>query len=146
MKNKILVLLVLLGSPCSFTFAQTIFPFYGIDSFIIEFIYQQYFPLHAAAKKGDIASIKALIQAGMNVNALDSEGDTPLLVAALHAQRDAFQCLQDLGANLSCLVTVKNDQNLFTVGEDKEIGHLFPSNTSLQQVNNNTDDKFELRH
>jgi cytohesin len=46
-------------------------------------------PLYAAARAGDVEKIKALLKAGADVNARDSQGMTPLEGAILSGKRDA---------------------------------------------------------
>jgi hypothetical protein len=45
-------------------------------------------PLMCAAWHGEFYAVEALLEAGANVNARDSEGDTPLLVATQQAKAD----------------------------------------------------------
>ena len=48
-------------------------------------------PLHEAAKAGDAAKVKSLLEAGTNPCEADSRGKVPYDVAADKAVRDAFR-------------------------------------------------------
>src|ERR1035438_5292520 len=62
-------------------------------------------PVHDAARKGDLNKVKALLQSDPKlVSDVDSKGDTPLHVAALHGELAVAQALLDAGAD----VNVKN--------------------------------------
>lgn len=59
-------------------------------------------PIHDAARKGDVKKVKALLQSDPKLaTAKDSEGDTPLHLAALHGQLEVAQALIDAGANVN---------------------------------------------
>jgi ankyrin repeat protein len=71
-------------------------------------------PIHDAARKGDAKKVKALLQADAKiVNDRDSNGDTPLHVAALHNQLAIAQVLLEAGAD----VNAKNSYGAFTPGD-----------------------------
>lgn len=54
-----------------------------------------------AIKKNDIIIVKALIDAGADINARNRTGLTPLHVAALTGQKAAVELLIDKGANIN---------------------------------------------
>jgi uncharacterized protein len=57
-------------------------------------------PLHFAARQGSLASARALVDAGANVNASSpADRSTPLLVATINGQFDLAMYLVDRGAN-----------------------------------------------
>ena len=56
-------------------------------------------PLHDAAKQGDTAEVERLIQAGIELEALDDDGLTPLIVAALAGQQGTTKLLIDNGVD-----------------------------------------------
>lgn len=58
--------------------------------------------LHRAVATGHSTCVEALIDAGANVNAVDSAGDTPLIVAAKHCRQSlaAMKCLVQAGCDL----------------------------------------------
>jgi uncharacterized protein len=57
-------------------------------------------PLHFAARQGSLASARALVDAGANVNASSpADRSTPLLVATINGQFDLAMYLLDRGAN-----------------------------------------------
>jgi ankyrin repeat protein len=56
--------------------------------------------LLAAAATGDLASIRAAIGAGANVDCRDASGRTPLLVATQARQAEAFQALIEADADV----------------------------------------------
>ncbi len=58
-------------------------------------------PLFNAAKKGDVAKLKQLIDAGEDVNARDRERRTPLLEAVLANQPAAARVMIESGADLN---------------------------------------------
>src|ERR1035438_2724457 len=67
-------------------------------------------PVHDAARKGDLNKVKALLQSDPKlVSDVDSKGDTPLHVAALHGELAVAQALLDAGAD----VNVKNHYGAF---------------------------------
>lgn len=55
--------------------------------------------LHAAAKNGTLGTVKLLIDHGASVNALDSEGTTPLLLALMEKNSETAGLLLDNGAD-----------------------------------------------
>ena len=78
-------------------------------------------PLHRAAYKGDVETIKELIQQGESVHSLNSEGATPLHWAAFKGKPEAAKLLLRYGADVNArtkkgstplrlAVTHKNDE------------------------------------
>jgi ankyrin repeat protein len=57
--------------------------------------------LFQAIRGGDPAEIKALLKAGVPVNARDARGNTPLTAAALNDDADVLELLLDAGAELN---------------------------------------------
>jgi len=58
--------------------------------------------LHRAVASGRSMCVTALVDAGANVNAVDSAGDTPLIVAAKHCRQSmaSMKCLVNAGCDL----------------------------------------------
>ena len=54
--------------------------------------------LHEAAKTGDIDIVKALIEAGANVNQANSLGNTPIYGATCNSHLDVVKALKTAGA------------------------------------------------
>lgn len=59
--------------------------------------------LHRAAQTGDAAEIRRLAAAGMDVNARDRHGRTPVHVAAFASNDDALRALAEAGADMDAL-------------------------------------------
>ena len=55
-------------------------------------------------RQGDIASVKAALAAGADVNSKDAEGSTPLMYAALYSNADCMRLLLGRGADPKRLV------------------------------------------
>lgn len=68
-----------------------------------------YAGLHAAAARGDVAEIRALIADKANPNARDSAGRTPLHVAAFGSQYDAMRALVAGGGDINALENDRYD-------------------------------------
>jgi uncharacterized protein len=62
-----------------------------------------YAGLHAAANRGDVVRLKALLTGGAPVDARDAAGRTPLHVATFARQREAIRALAAAGATLDLL-------------------------------------------
>ena len=56
-------------------------------------------PLHSAAQHGDLSSVRHLLAAGANPNALDLQGMTPLAYAALRGHNRIVTMLRKYGAH-----------------------------------------------
>jgi len=59
--------------------------------------------LHEAAHLGDVDRILQLLKAGADIEAQDTSGRTPLLVAAFASHDDCVEALAKAGANLNAL-------------------------------------------
>ncbi len=70
---------------------------------------QAYQGLHAAAAKGDSATIEKLVKAGAAVDARDGHSRTPLHVAAFMHKTDAARTLMRLGADANALEAQQYD-------------------------------------
>ncbi len=70
---------------------------------------QAYQGLHAAAAKGDSATIEKLVKAGAGIDARDGHGRTPLHVAAFMHNNDAVRALMRLGADANALEAQQYD-------------------------------------
>ncbi|PVF93575.1 ankyrin, partial [Serendipita vermifera] len=57
--------------------------------------------LHVACAKGDITSVRQLIESGADVNATDTGGRSPLLYAVSEAHENIVQFLIDHHANVN---------------------------------------------
>ena len=80
-------------------------------------------PLHAAAHKGDLASLDKLIaaKAGLNLDARDGYGRTALHVATFARQRDAIRTLAKAGAKLELLENDRYDAvTIAAVADDED--------------------------
>ena len=60
----------------------------------------QFDPLHAAAHKGDLATVEKLIAAKSDIEARDAYGRTPLHVAAYAKRHEGIRALALAGAKL----------------------------------------------
>ena len=77
-------------------------------------------PLHAAAARGDVATIGNLLSKGAEIDARDDKGRTPLLVAT-HANRiDAARALIEKGADVNAKDDIEDSPYLYAGAR----GHL----------------------
>lgn len=67
-------------------------------------------PLQLAANRGSRATVRRLIQAGSDIDAQDSDGDTPAMTALLCWNESAFTALMYAGAKLN--IVRKSGQNI----------------------------------
>ena len=65
--------------------------------------------LHAAAAAGDVAEINRLAAAGVDLNARDRQGRTPLMVAAFGRDHAAARALIEAGADVNALENSQYD-------------------------------------
>jgi ankyrin repeat protein len=85
-------------------------------------------PIHDAARKGDVKKIKALLQSDPKlVSSVDSRGDTPLHLAALHGEVACAQALLDAGADINA----KNHDAPYTPAE---YGAVFSGSNHVDPV------------
>ena len=56
--------------------------------------------LHDAARAGDLESIGELLRAGLPIDATDTDGRTPVMVATVARQTEAVRALVDAGADV----------------------------------------------
>jgi uncharacterized protein len=70
---------------------------------------QAYQGLHAAAAKGDSATIEKLVKTGAAIDARDGHNRTPLHVAAFMRKNDAARRLMQLGADTNALEAQQYD-------------------------------------
>jgi len=81
----------------------------------------RYTGLHAAAQRGDVAGVKALLAAGADANARDAFGRTPLHLATFARQREVIEALARGGANLGLLEDDRYDAvTIASVADDEE--------------------------
>jgi ankyrin repeat protein len=81
----------------------------------------RYTGLHAAAHRGDVRQIAALIAANADLNARDGHGRTPLQVATFARQREAIRALAAAGADLGLLENDRYDAvTIAAVADDEE--------------------------
>lgn len=87
-----------------------------------------YTGLHAAAHRGEVTRLKALLAAGAPVDARDAAGRTPLHVATFARQRDAVRALAAAGASLGLLEHDRYDAvTIAAVADDEETLRLLLS-------------------
>lgn len=56
---------------------------------------------HDAASKGDLSALKKCLQDGVDINAVNRQQRTAILIAAMHKQYEAVQFLIDEGADIN---------------------------------------------
>ena len=96
--------------------------------------------LRDAAIKGDADSVKALLGKGVNVNARDVDGRTPLTEAAYYGRTDIAKLLLDKGADV---FAKKNDAEtpLSMAAGHKEIAEMIAREIKLLEVAGEGDKK-----
>ena len=62
-------------------------------------------PLHGAALRGDIGSLKAALEEGADIEEFSQDGATPLMLAASKGHHDAIKILLASGANIDATST-----------------------------------------
>ena len=77
-------------------------------------------PLHDAAKDGDVARTKQLIDQGAKVSEPDESGEPPLLIAALNGHADVVAILLEKGSD----VEIRNKGGLTALHAAAYGGHL----------------------
>lgn len=77
-------------------------------------------PLHEAARKGDTAEVKRLLEAGADVQIRDADGETALHEAASYGRLDAVTVLLHAGA----VVNAKDDNGYTPLHRAAENGHI----------------------
>jgi ankyrin repeat protein len=97
--------------------------------------------LHAAAHRGDLATLKQLIAAKADLDARDAHGRTPLHVATHARQREAIRLLAAAGADLNLLERDRYDAvTIAAVADDEETLRLLLSlGASARQVTSRYD-------
>ncbi|MDP1568197.1 MAG: ankyrin repeat domain-containing protein [Polaromonas sp.] len=100
-----------------------------------------YTGLHAAAQKGDTATITRLAAAGASLNARDGNGRTPIHVAAFARQREALRALVKAGADIHLLDKDRYDAvTIASVADDEEtLRTLLSLGASAKQVTSRYD-------
>jgi len=89
--------------------------------------------LREAAIKGDIGTVKVLLDEGVNVNAKDADGRTALTEAAFYGRTEIAKMLLDKGADV---FAKKNDgATLLTIASShKEIAEMIQQEIQLLEV------------
>jgi uncharacterized protein len=97
--------------------------------------------LHAAAHKGDLATIQRLVATGVALNATDGHGRTPLHVAAFTRQREAIRALVTAGADINRLENDRYDAvTIASVADDEEtLRTLLQLSASAKQITSRYD-------
>ncbi|XP_073236991.1 uncharacterized protein [Porites lutea] len=102
--------------------------------------------LHTASKKNNEPEIiDLLVKSGVNVNAQDAEGFTPLHMAAIHGNLKIVKTLVDLDADVNIVTTDgKNAAELAHLNEELEIEEYLESKMVSSQRTKEKKDDSEL--
>lgn len=76
--------------------------------------------LHIAADEGNLACVHVLVQAGAQLDVLDSNQMTPLILAAINGNADVVRYLMKIGAD----VTLKGEDGMTALHMASKFGHL----------------------
>ncbi len=87
------------------------------------------FPLHSAARSGDVAKISLLADDNCRLNGLDEDGWTPSHFAARFGRRDAVKLLVSRGADRN--VKAANGETPLSLTIDKEIQNLLKGSSHV---------------
>ena len=91
-------------------------------------------PLHDAAKRGDLEQVRELLDAGIDVNSLNSEGATPLHWAAFKGHVDVAKLLVKRGAKVNALTKKGSTPlRLATTHKQHDMIHYLKSRGGLIQ-------------
>lgn len=92
-------------------------------------------PLHFAANRGFLDTVKRLVRGGANIDAQDSDGDSPAMVALLCWNQSVFSHLMHTGARLDLVrKTGENILHLVTWSGSSEIWRDMANTVSSDQV------------
>ena len=80
------------------------------------------YPLHLAAELNHIEVIKVLLDDGADINEIDDEGSSPLIVAIIFQSFDAAEYLIKQGADVN--IVEKSGRNALSYSSSKEIKEL----------------------
>ena len=77
--------------------------FLKVNTFNEFLLFQMYTPLHAASASGQISVVNLLLELGVEVDAVNSVGNTSLHVACLNGQDIVVNKLLDNGASINAV-------------------------------------------
>ena len=86
------------------------------------------YDLLVAAVKGDTATIRALVNAGANVNAKGKDGYTALMYAASWENADTVKALLDAGASVNAKISGSYKNGYTALSLAMENGHTATAN------------------
>lgn len=94
-------------------------------------------PLHAAARKGDAATVRALLGKGAGIDVRDANGATALLVATHHNQVDAARVLIQAGADVNAKDGIQDSPYLYAGarGHDEILKMTLTHGADLKSTN-----------